>query len=212
MNEEIPSRAVAGNALVLTLLLLASHSVAAAPVDLDRRLAECAGLSDPSDRLACFDSVAADRQSGRSTAAARPPVAGLPAVEPPEQPAPAAQPSPAQAEARPVPSPIADAEADPPGAVSGPDEASFGAEMLERPDQEARDRGARQISAELVRVEKQPYGEQVFHLSNDQVWVELAPGRGLYREGQTVTVRRALMGGYMLQADGVRAARVRRIR
>lgn len=215
MNRRIPSHPVAGGVLLALVALSPAPMALAAVADLERRIAECAGLSEPSDRLACFDSIAADAapDAGRSPLATDPP----PQPEPPRA---SRQPAPPAPAAPPVDTPAPDLRSErqavtvpraPEPAVESPD-ASFGAEMLERPGDDERDRGAQQMSAELVRLEEQPRGERVFYLSNDQVWVELAPGRGLFREGQAVTVRRALMGGYMLQAEGVRGSRVRRIR
>ncbi|MEQ8858740.1 MAG: hypothetical protein RIC56_08840 [Pseudomonadales bacterium] len=197
---ERPAVRIAGWLLLAAALSLFRPLAVAAGVDVDRRLAECAALSAPSDRLACFESIAADRAAARTAGAApQPPRPAQPVPAPPAAPEPAA-PRPA------VPQPgVAK-----PAPLEDPD-ASFGAEMLERPA-DVRDRGASQISADIDRVEARTHGERIFHLTNGQVWEELEAGRGRYRSGQSITIRRALLGGYMLEADGVPAARVRRIR
>jgi hypothetical protein len=89
--------------------------------------------------------------------------------------------------------------------------ADFGSEMLRRAPESEGDASPPRITATIEAVERRPYGEHVFHLSNGQVWTELEPGRFRYRAGRAVTIERTPFGAYMLSTDAGRATRVRRL-
>jgi len=67
------------------------------------------------------------------------------------------------------------------------------------------------IMATIKRVGKQPTGEFIATLDNDQVWVQReSNSRAVLAVGESVTIRKAALGSYFLiTADGV-ATRVRR--
>ena len=136
---------------------------------------DCAGLTDGTARLACFDALA-ERLTGpdaRMDQTASPSPAGpAPDARPATDTAPRVEPHPERAGA-------------PEPAI---------------------------VQAVIERLQQQPRGERVFHLSNGQIWVELEPGRRRYREGMNVTVERTTLGSHMLSTDSGRATRVRRLK
>ncbi len=96
-----------------------------------------------------------------------------------------------------------------PGADDG-----FGRESLPRDvkDEPAAPAPPERLTARIERLEQQPRGERVFHLSNGQIWTELETGRARYRPGMSVTIERTTLGGYILSTDTGRATRVRRVK
>lgn len=106
-----------------------------------------------------------------------------------------------------VPEPEAETQA----AGSSAHERRFGGEFLPKPDADDRSGEVREISAVIDDLERRPFGEYLFRLSNGQVWTELEPGRRRYRTGMSVTIERTPLGGYVLSAEGGRSSRVRRI-
>ncbi len=77
--------------------------------------------------------------------------------------------------------------------------------------EESADAGDEAIAATIRRLEKRPFGEYVFHLSNGQVWTELEPGRARYRTGLEIRIESTVLGGHVLTTEAGRATRVRRL-
>lgn len=67
------------------------------------------------------------------------------------------------------------------------------------------------IMARIIQLERLPRGEHVFHLSNGEVWKELAPGRGRYQVGTDVRLELSPLGAYILATESGRATRVSRV-
>ncbi|TWT20917.1 hypothetical protein [Luteimonas wenzhouensis] len=76
----------------------------------------------------------------------------------------------------------------------------------------ANDAGPDQVQAVVTSVTYGPRQQRVIGLDNGQVWAQTeSRSSGLVREGDTVTVRKAAFGTYMLSTGSV-ALRVRRVR
>lgn len=105
------------------------------------------------------------------------------------------------------------ARSDPPHRGAGdspPDDAATAETKSEPKETEAAPEPSR-WRGRVDRIERQPRGEQVFFLVNDQIWVELEPGRFRYQAGAEVIIERTTSRGYVLFTDAGRATRVRRI-
>jgi hypothetical protein len=56
-------------------------------------------------------------------------------------------------------------------------------------------------------------GEQVFQTADDQTWVEVEPtSRVRVEPGETVTIRKAALGSYLLVTSGRVGTKVRRVK
>jgi hypothetical protein len=163
--------------------LLAAASAAHSPLDAIRA---CAAEKNDSARLACYDRVA-----GAATPAAAPSVA---AAKPAVVAAPAATPPPASA------APTAD---------------EFGmTEELRRKRSPAAEKPAapQELRARVIAVERRQGDTRRIKLDNGQTWDETERKRTLVvSNGDTVTIKPSVMGGYFLMDDAGVAARVKRV-
>ena len=70
-----------------------------------------------------------------------------------------------------------------------------------------------QISAKVTKVGNRPTGELVVTLESGQVWVQIETvSKAMVKAGDTVTIKKAALGSYMLVAPNRVATRVRRVR
>jgi hypothetical protein len=85
----------------------------------------------------------------------------------------------------------------------------FGLSEAQRP---AKTTAADSITVTIQSIDRRPTGEQVFKTTEGQVWVELEPSsRVRVQPGQTVTIRKAALGSYMLVTPTKVGAKVRRV-
>ena len=148
----------------------------------------CRGVADPAARLACYDAAAAEasKAGGGPTTAGR----GAPAATP----TPSAATNASQRGAAPVTAAIASADA-------------FGLEGKVAESVDA-------ITSTLPGTFDGWGPRQVFRLANGQVWRMVEGGSGTYppKQNPKVTVRRAFMGSFLMEIEGVnQALRVRRV-
>lgn len=172
-------------------------------------LQACAALVTESERLACYDKLA-----GRAPAApvSAPAVSASPSAK---AVAPAAAPA---APTAPVPAPPAAAPdagaASSSGAAAraaGTSPASpqtFGLYSAEHPKAVP---GSKSESLKIVDMVHSPYGYPLVYLEGGQLW-ELHDGDPLLATGDTVTIRRAALGSFLLQTPSGRTLRARRLR
>lgn len=143
----------------------------------------CVAIADDAARLACYD-----RAVGRT--GSRPPAAAVAA------PAAAAATAPAAAAAA----------ASDPAAEFGLTEAAKRAKSPSKPAE------PQSISARVVSLRWRKYGEFVVTLDNGQVWEQIEPmPAATVRIGDSVTVKKALLGSYTLVTAGKVPTKVRRI-
>jgi len=176
------------NALLLTLVLAAPLALAAQPAD--RALGRCRGLAEAAARLACYDALP------------------LP-PEPPAAPQAAAQPARPAAVAAVGVAPAVTAVAAPvaaaPATTALTPEAAFGLE--------SRRSAVQDISSTLPGLFEGWDRNTRFTLANGQIWqVSDGTSASYYLRSPKVTVRRAALGSFRLEIEGVnQAPRVQRV-
>jgi len=162
----------------------ATFAVAQAPAP--TTIEACAAISGATERLACYDHF-----SGRASAAPPATSAG-----------PAATGSATKAAPPPVTS--ATTPAPPPAALPPPE--SFGLYQAEHPKAPTRPALTAKVTALGVR----PNGHQSVTLEGGQLW-ELDSSDPLLATGDSVTIKRALLGSFMLKTPTGRTYRAYRI-
>lgn len=156
-------------------------------------LRACAGIGVDAQRLACYDQLAGrPAKSGTSTAAAAAPdassVSSTPQVSAPAAGAAAASTGTAMA------APPADPQ-------------TFGLAAVEHPVAPAQ---APSLQARVIGVGTSPSGHMTMTLQGGAVW-ELEETDPLLAAGDTVTIRRASLGSFLLETPAKRTHRVRRL-
>ena len=178
--------------LLQVFMLLAANlavTVDAACVDDVQR---CAKLTDDRARLECYDEVAR-RLAGTNAQ----PLADASA---------AASGTATTANRPSSPSHVTAPPAAKPGADFGLSEAAKQARDPEKAKQDS-------ISAEVATIARRLTGEMVVTLADGQVWAQLDPDtRAKIKVGDTVTIRRAALGSYLLVTPSGMATRVKRLK
>jgi hypothetical protein len=171
-------RALATFTFTLTLAL-----TAAARADAQEALKACAGIGDPTARLACYD-----RLAGVQPASAAPGVSAT--ASPP------AVPAPASAAAAPVAAP-----------AELPKE-SFGLYSAEHPTAPV---AASSVTDNVVAVGASHSGRMTVTLGGGGLWELLDGDDPLLAVGNAVTIRRASFGSYLMETPSRRMHRVHRL-
>ena len=171
-----------------TAVLLAALAPTAAVAQ--STLADCAAISSAAERLACYD-----RLAGHTGASVAGPAAATP---------PAAAAAPA-AGAVPVPNAAAAPAAAPAATAKAP--ASFGLYAAEHP---APPPSAADLSARVTALGVSDSGRMTVALEGGAVW-ELAEADRLLAVGDTVDIRRAALGSFLMVTPSKRMHRVRRL-
>lgn len=169
------------SALIPASLLAVAHVPAASAADLAESLRACMAESDEARRLACFD---------RETAH----LATPPSVE--EMPAAAQAAEAAQ---------TATTELSP--------EEKFGlseAQALEKQKGEEA-RKPERLTATLTSISQRPHGELVMTLDNGQVWLQKEAVPFWVKVGDTVTIKAAAFGSFLMSTGSGRPIRVTRV-
>lgn len=191
MQFRHPAAALVGSLACLS----ASAEASAAATQASEGAGACVTVDDPSARLACYDK-AFGRVSLPAASVAAPQVtagAGTPVSSPPTVGA-----SAAAAAAVPKSDPIADF-----GLSEKAKLAKDPAKAAEHPQS---------ITAQVASVRALKYGELVVTLDNGQVWQQIEAQRSaVVRAGDTVTIRRAVLGSFTLVTKGGIATKVRRV-
>jgi hypothetical protein len=68
------------------------------------------------------------------------------------------------------------------------------------------------LTSTIVAIRNGDKQKMVFLLENDEVWMQAAPRRLPFQEGDTVTIRNATLGGYFMRSPRGTGTRVQRIR
>jgi hypothetical protein len=68
------------------------------------------------------------------------------------------------------------------------------------------------LTSKVTAMSRSPNGEMTVTIENGQVWAEREPGALRVRVGETVTIRTAALGSFLLTGTNGRAARVYRLR
>jgi len=185
-------------------LCLVGLSVVAGTAQAVDRAEGCVGINDDQARLACYDAA-----YGRVPAQAVPERAVAPAAAPASvaAAAPAASSVAAPAAASPVGAPAAA------GAVSAEQaRQEFGLPESQKAGAETK---PTEITAKVVSVGRHSVpGRWTVTLDNGQVWEqrETTPAARRPSPGDTVTIRKAVLGSYLLNSPATGSSRVRRVR
>ena len=179
-------------ALVLTLGVAGADPLPSA------ELARCAAVSSPSERLACYDTLA-----GRAPKESASTVASQSTPQRPSA-APAAAPTGSASVAAPAAAPAAAVAAITPKASSD-DPSRFGL-----PPPPTVVPGPSQIEARVSRVNADAQGNVTLTLENGQVW-SVQQGDHWLQSGDNVTIRQAALGSYLLTTPARHSYRVRRL-
>jgi len=178
--------------LLQVFVLLAANLAVAVDAACVDDVQRCAKLTDDRARLECYDEVAR-RLAGTNAQ----PLADASAAASgtattanrPSSPSHVTAPPPAK-----------------PGADFGLSEAAKQARDPEKAKQDS-------ISAEVATIARRLTGEMVVTLADGQVWAQLDPDtRAKLKVGDTVTIRRAALGSYLLVTPSGMATRVKRLK
>jgi hypothetical protein len=210
-------RAAARVARLITPLLLVSASAwpAGAPTAAD--LARCAAMTAPDARLACYDSLSAPLSPAATPAPAAPatPTASAPALPPPAPTAPVtsavpapAIPAPAAATSVPASTGNAASSAAP---VDDPQNFGFTRAQVQAHSQSPPPPGLQSIQVHLTNVLTDRQGNGYVLLDNGQIWTYQGDD-GRMRPGETVTIKRASLGSYIMVTQSKRSYHVTRQR
>ena len=183
--------------LALSTAILAACAAGGALADDPNGLTQCSSIANTAERLACYD-----RLAGRASAKAPPssPAAAAPAAAPVVSAAPVGAAPPAAA---PVPARASTAN-------------DFGLSKVqkERADGAASSSPAeiKSITARVAGFRKGPSGRPRVLFDNGQTWEYEEDGDYLLAVGDSVTIRRASLGSFLLVTPSKLVHRVRRIR
>jgi hypothetical protein len=186
-------RTVAQAVAAVCAAIAASQAIAGPPED----LSACGAITDPAERLACYDRLAG-RPAPPAPAAPKPVAATPP---------PAAAPAGPPAVATPPPAPAAAVPAAP-AAGAPPATASFGSYSAEHPTAPALPQN---LSARVTAMGKTIDGRPTVTLEGGALWL-LDEADPLLAVGDTVTVSRGVLGSFLLETSTKRLHHVRRIR
>jgi hypothetical protein len=195
----------------LSAAILATCAAGGAPAkgtDVRNALAPCIDISSSADRLACYDKLA-----GRVSAPNAAPVAAAPAPAAPASSSPAAaSPSPA-APAAAAPAAVASVAAAP-APTAAPTEEDFGRSKV-RKARTAASSGAppeiKSITAKVAAFGLSPNHRTQVTLDNGQIWEYQDDPDPLLSVGDSVTIKRATLGSFILQTPTKLSHRVSRI-
>ena len=176
----------------------AAASVSAAPVPApsSEQMARCAAISARDTRLSCYDALA-HRPSDEAPAVAT----NLPAATRPASSAPIAAPAApaAPAAAPPAPTTVAAVSADP---------ANFG---LSATQTHIADLGPKSESGRISSLSSDQSGQTFVVLDSGQTWMVSDPD-GWLNTGDTVTIKRAQFGSYLMRGPSNHTYHVRRLK
>lgn len=199
-------------ALLLFGVSLSARS-ATAPTAAD--LARCAAIPKPDARLACYDSLSGPVNPTPATAVA-PPSAGAVATEssttpaapvvlaPASASAPAPSPATASTPAS-VPTPAPPAAAAAAAALNDPRNFGFSPAQLHTPAQ-----GPQSIQARVANISRNRVGTAYLALDNGQTWTYTDEDMRL-GPGDLVTIKRAMLGAFLMTTPSKRSYHVQRV-
>lgn len=170
--------------LVFVLLGVTGTAAAADPI---ADISHCAAVVGRDERLACYDSLGARyaARKGTSAAPATPAAAAAPAAAPAAAVVPAAAPTEPRAE--------------------------FGLKPNQKPKDPEAPKKLTAIEGVVSGFGRTPDGHQVVRLDDSQSWELLEDADPLLTPGAKVSIRRALLGSFIMTTPSGREHRVKRL-
>jgi hypothetical protein len=105
--------------------------------------------------------------------------------------------------------------APPPAPANIDPQASFGYRGGAIPEEQERRKAEvaalPQLDSTIVAISKRPYGELVLTLENQQVWVQKSPDSTRLKVGDRITIKRAMLGAFLLVGPTGRSTSVARL-
>jgi hypothetical protein len=179
--------------LALSAAILAACAAGGAPAkdnDVRNALAPCVGISSGADRLACYDKLAGRVSAPNAGPVAAPPSATSPAAT---SPAPAAS-----VVAAPAP-------------AAAPTEEDFGRSKVRKAASSGAPPEIKSITAKVAAFGRSPNHRTQVTLDNGQIWEYQDDPDQLLSVGDSVTIKRATLGSFILQTPTKLSHRVSRI-
>jgi hypothetical protein len=197
--------------LVLVLLGVSGAAVAADPVaDISR----CAAVADRDARLACYDDLGSRYAAKKAAPAAAIPAQVAKAAAAPAPSAATATAAAALPTAAVPPRPPAQSQSAPPVArTSAPPESreQFGLQPNQLPKDPEAPKKLTAIEGVVSGFGHAPNGHQVVRVDNTQSWEMLQDSDPLLVPGDKVSIRRALLGSFIMTTPSGREHRVKRL-
>jgi hypothetical protein len=165
-------------------------------------LAPCIGISSSADRLACYDQLAGRVSAPKALAAS-------PSAAAPSAAAPAPAPSAASPSAA-APAPAASVAAAPAPAAA-PTEEDFGRSKVRKAAVSGAPPEIKSITAKVAGFGRSPNGRTQVTLDNGQIWEYQDDPDPLLSIGDSVTIKRATLGSFILATPAKVSHRVSRI-
>lgn len=196
MKRSAPNRHLTPCAAVWAALALpAGASAEPAAAVPQSALQACAAIAAASERLNCYDQLAG--RAPPSAAAATPPAVSAP---------PASGASPAGVAGAPAPAVAPAAPASATAAAKPPAGESFGLYAVEHPAAPL----PQSLQARVISVGVRASGRMTVELERGELW-ELEDADPLLAAGDTVSIRRAALGSFLMETPSRRTHRVRRL-
>jgi hypothetical protein len=192
--------------LALSTAILATCAAGGAPAkdtDVRNALAPCADISSSADRLACYDKLAGRASAPKVLAASPSAAAPAPAAPSAASPAPA---SPAPA----APAAVASVAAAPAPATA-PTEEDFGRSKVRKAASAGAPPKITSITAKVAAFGRSPNRRTQVTLDNGQIWEYQDDPDPLLSVGDSVTIKRATLGSFILLTPTKLSHRVSRI-
>jgi hypothetical protein len=185
----------------LSAAILAACAAGGAPAkgsDVRNALAPCVRISSSADRLACYDKLAGRVSAPKALAAAPSAAAPAPAAPAPAAPAPAVPGAAASVAAAPAP-------------AAAPTEEDFGRSKVRKAASAGAPPEIKSITAKVAAFGRSPNRRTQVTLDNGQVWEFQDDPDQLLSIGDSVTIKRATLGSFILQTPTKLSHRVSRI-
>lgn len=183
---------------VVALAVLGCQVHLAGAASLSEGLSRCAVITASDARLACYDALA-QRPAGASSAAPTPAAAPVASAQA------SALAASAQASTVPAAAPVGDAAL----AAAARDPKNFGLSAVQ---QHVADLGPKSIAARIDTIHTDPVGRTSVVLDSGQTWTLVEGDDGRLSSGDSVTIKRASLGSFLLTSPSNHTYRVRRVK
>jgi hypothetical protein len=164
---------------------------------------DCRAIEDPNERLACFDATYGTEEKAPEAAEAATVESESVIVSEPVAPEAPVSSEPTPAAVAPATAPLVTESSGTQSSESPPPPEKkktgfLGDELIN-------------FSSTITSILAGDKQKMVFQLENEQIWLQSSPRRLPFKEGDTVTIKNALLGGYIMRSEKGVSTRVQRI-